>query len=68
VLGAAHWPACLTLEGTAASMWEALVEHGGVKAAATALAQTFEVEPARLEADLEGFTDALTQRGALQGA
>ncbi len=67
VLGAAHWHGCLTLEGTAASMWEALVEHGGAQAAAAALAQTYDVEPERLVTDLEGFTEALTQRGALQG-
>ncbi len=67
VLGAAQWPSCLTLEGTAASMWDALVKHGGAQAAAAALSQTYDVEPARLEADLETFTAALAQRGALMG-
>ena len=66
VLGAAHWSGCLTLEGTAASMWEALVTHGSAQAATAALAHTYDVEPERLEADLVGFTEALMQRGALE--
>lgn len=65
VLGAVQWPGCLTLEGTAASMWEALVAHGSTLAAAAALAPTYDVEPERLEADLEGFAEALSQRGAV---
>ncbi len=65
VLGAAQWPGCLTLEGTAARMWEAIVQHGSTQAAAAALAPTYDVEPQRLEGDLEGFAEALTERGAL---
>ena len=65
VLGAAQWPDCLTLEGTAARMWEAIVQHGSTQAAAAALAPAYDVEPQRLEGDLEGFAEALTERGAL---
>lgn len=66
VLGAPHWRGCVTLQGTAAAMWDALVEHGSPDAAAAALARTYDVEPRRLRTDLEDFATALLERGALE--
>ena len=66
VIGAPHWPGCITLEGTAAAMWDALVEHGTVAAAAEVLTLSYDIAPERLRADLDGFAAALTERGALE--
>ena len=66
VLGAPHWSGCLTLEGTAAAMWDALVVHGSPTKAAEALAPAYDVEPERLRGDLEGFAAALVEHGALE--
>ena len=66
VLGAPHWHGCLTLEGTAAAMWDALVAHGSPASAAEVLAPVYEVEPERLRADIEAFAAALMERGALE--
>ena len=68
ILGAPHWPGCITLEGSAAAMWDGLVAHGSPAKAAQALAPAYDVEPERLRADLETFAAALVERGALEDA
>jgi hypothetical protein len=60
--------ACLVLEGTAADFWRALLAHGDLEPARTALGATYDVPPARLERDLRAFARALSARGLLQRA
>ncbi len=54
---------CYILEGTAAAMWFALVEHGAVEPAAASLAGRYEVEAERLEADMKRFVENLRDQG-----
>ncbi len=56
-------PDCFLFDDVAAAMWEALVRFGEIPPAATSLAQQYEVEPGRLEADLTGFVEDLEKRG-----
>ncbi len=58
-------PDCYVLEEVAAAMWEALLRFGDIPAAAASLAGRYDVEPGRLERDLEGFAGDLLNRGLL---
>lgn len=56
---------CMTLNGTAADMWHALVEHGTIDRALDALLETYDVDAARLRADLTDYVDTLAARDLL---
>jgi len=56
---------CVELDGTAAAMWHALVEHGTVDDTVDDLCQTYSVEEATLRADLVGFIDRLAAHDLL---
>ncbi len=60
--------ACMRLDGTAADMWEALLEHGTVDAATEALLRLYEVDRETLRGDLAGFVTTLKEEGILSGA
>ena len=66
VLGSARWQGCVALGGIGAAMWRALIAHGTVTGAARELTASYDVEPARLEADLRAVVAALVRRGALR--
>lgn len=56
---------CMELDGTAAGMWTALVEHGTISGAVEALLAEYDVDRATLEADLTGFVQSLAARDLL---
>lgn len=56
---------CLALEGTAADFWRALIASGTVDGIVALLAARYDVEPARLRADVEGFVADLRAAGFL---
>jgi hypothetical protein len=49
----------LGLNAAGARMWDVLSSAGSIQAAYDVLLQEYEVDPARLRADLEEFIDAL---------
>ena len=53
------------LSDVAASMWQALVEHGSLEAATDALAEEYDVDKTTLADDLRTFADDLIARGML---
>lgn len=55
------------LGGVAADMWRRLVETGDRTQAWSALTGEYDVDPARLRADLAAFIDGLASRGLLTG-
>ena len=56
---------CIELNGTAASMWTALVEHGTLAGALEALLSAYDVDQATLETDLNAFVQSLAARDLL---
>lgn len=54
------------LRGSAAAMWQAIVQTGSMEASVAALAAEYDVEEERLRADLEQFVDNLIQRGLIR--
>jgi len=56
------------LDEVGTRMWELLAEHGDLAAVATAMSAEFEVDPERLEKDLAGLVDQLSERGLLRRA
>ena len=58
--------ACLVFEDTAADFWRALLAHGDVDRALTALCAAYDVAPTILERDLRAFAQALHRRRLVQ--
>ena len=58
----------LSLAGTAAVAWKALVSGGDAGDAAAALAADFQVDPAVARADAESLAAALVEAGLLERA
>lgn len=56
---------CVELEGTAAAMWYALVEHGAIDDTVNALRQTYSVDGTALRTDLTGLAKQLAARNLL---
>ena len=56
---------CLELDGTAATMWHALVEHGTIGDTIDALCHTYSVDESTLRADLVDFIDRLAAHNLL---
>lgn len=56
---------CLALDGTAAAMWHALVEHGTVNDTIEALRETYSVDASTLRVDLIGFIEQLAAHNLL---
>ena len=59
---------CLRLEGTAADMWDALLERGTVEGATATLADVYDVDLPTLRRDLANFVTTLQNDGILSGA
>ena len=59
---------CLRLEGTAADMWDALLECGTMEAATAKLADVYDVDLPTLRRDLANFVTTLQNDGILTGA
>lgn len=57
---------CFQLQGVAADMWRALLQHGTLEGAQAALQRQYDVAPQRLRADLAGFAAELEQTGLLR--
>lgn len=57
--------ACLSLAGSAADMWRAVVAVGDVDRAGRAIAEAYDERPAVLAADLREFVARLVDRGVL---
>lgn len=55
----------IALNGVASDMWHAIVEHGEISAAATALAEIYDVDERTMRSDLERLARDLTTRGLL---
>lgn len=55
----------LTLDGTAAAMWRALVREGDVEGAARRLADVYDAPGDRIRGDLDDLARRLVDRGAL---
>ena len=53
----------VSLDGSAADMWEALINEDSEKAVLAALSTLYDVDPAALQEDLLTFVDDLQQRG-----
>ncbi len=66
VLGDQDQGSSFSLEGTAAEMWQALVEEPSRAEALKRLGRIYEVEPRRLRGDLERFAGELVARGLLR--
>ncbi|MFW6288969.1 MAG: PqqD family protein [Spirochaetota bacterium] len=56
---------CLRLEGSAADMWDAIVECGSVEAASERLLELYDAEPSLLRNDLANFVVSLQNDGIL---
>lgn len=56
------------LDEVGTRMWTALMAHGSVEGAYEALLAEFDVEPARLRADLEAFLGTLADAGLIRVA
>ena len=56
------------LAETGLAMWESLTRHGAVEAARAELLERYDVDAARLEADLDRFVDELVEAGLLAPA
>ena len=56
---------CVEIDGTAADMWHALVEHGTVEDVLDALLETYDVDRATLRADLLDFMNDLAAHDLL---
>lgn len=54
------------LSGVGADMWKAIVEHGSIDAAATALCGEYQVDEDTLRGDLAEFVDELLSCGVLE--
>ena len=59
--------ACYALEGASAALWAALLERGGVDAAAEAIARDYDVERDVARADAEALADELHGAGLIEG-
>ena len=53
------------LDPVGTAMWEALLEHGSVAAAHSALVPEYAVDAERLRADLDELVDKLIEKGLL---
>lgn len=56
----------VTLNGTAAYVWELLAEDRTVDELAAAVAEQFDVAPERARADVQVFIDEITRMGLLE--
>jgi hypothetical protein len=56
----------IELSPTAGAFWSALIEHGTVAGAVTALLRAYDVERSRLVADVAQFVEDLVARGILE--
>ena len=56
---------CVEIDGSAAAMWHALIEHGTAKDTLDALLETYDVDRATLRADLIGFIEQLASNDLL---
>jgi hypothetical protein len=56
---------CYLLEGTAADIWSWLLARGTLEAAATAVAEEYDVEPGVVLADVAQLADELLEKGLL---
>jgi hypothetical protein len=54
-----------SLDDVGSRMWQALVEHGDVDSAVTALLEQYEVDEAELRRDLVELVERLAERGLL---
>ena len=55
-----------SLQGVAKDMWQALVEYGNVDEVVAALTRIYDVDPARLRADVESFVGEMLSAGLLE--
>jgi hypothetical protein len=56
----------LSLQGVAKDIWQTLVEHGNVDEVVAVLTQVYEVDEARLRADVESFVGEMLSAGLLE--
>ena len=54
------------LEGAAADIWKAIIDHGNVSDIMTALSKQYNVDKSSLRTDLHNFVDDLLDRGLLE--
>lgn len=66
VVGNLETEESFVLEDVGVDIWQAVVEHGDLDAAADALLESYEVDGATLRADLRGFVEDLLSRGLLE--
>lgn len=66
VVARPSWRDALALDGSAADMWEALLDHGTVHGAVEALTRRYDVAEGELAADVQAFVTALEDVGALR--
>lgn len=66
VVGDMAGESSVSLTGVAADMWRAIVQHGNLEDAVASLAREYDIDSATLRVDLQGFVEALIDRGLLE--
>jgi hypothetical protein len=66
VVGNIETKESFTLTGVAADIWRAVVKHGDLDDVVVSLSETYEVDPAILQADVRDFLEDLSARDLLE--